>query len=311
MTTPPFQSIRGNQFPKDAQSVEMIDYSILLTRVFGRPVDASTAFMYLFRRYGYPVLGWDDYKDLCNYAFSTNDEEIVVRWCMHPGEYHHHLCAFIDKRNWSNCIEEHSQRWKDWHNRKAKWAREKYGWLFYEIDEVFSKKGNTLIKEFIGNKEQEKEIEDFINEHCEGRFDDKAWDKCCKWKYEGNRKYTDIYKNEIEDSPSIIDFHCKFDDQLSASEIQHQWILSMPEDSKIRRVYFAVMALFEDWKRPTYICDQYFNLIGRESDTNRFPECVCQDDEEEGMVVDECGYYEHAGYGLSEEAIEVMIKEEK
>lgn len=71
---------------------------------------------------------------------------------------------------------------------------------------------------------------------------------------------------------------------------------------------FAAMALFEDWKRPTYVRDQYFNLVGEESETNRFPGCVCPDDGDE-MSVDSCGYYEYAGYGLSEEAIEVMVND--
>lgn len=309
ITTPPFQSIRRNQFPGDVDSIEMIDYSILLARVFGRPVDASTAFMYLFRRYGYPILGWDDYKDLCNYAFSTKDEEIVVRWCIHPGEYHHHLCAFATHKLSWDCIKEDHKPWTDWHNRIAAWAKEKHGWLYFSLLDVYSPSKEIEGRmEFTGTKEQEKEIEAFVNEHCGGKFESEAWNKFEKWKEEGNQKYRDIYNKKVEPCPKHPDFHCKFNDQIHASEVQHQWILSMPEESKIRRVYFATMALFEDWKRPTYVRDQYFNLIGKESDTNRFPECTSPDNEE-GMEVDSCGYYEYAGYGLSKEAIEVMIKE--
>lgn len=303
-----FQSIGNNQFPENAQSVKMIDYSILLARVFGKPVDSSTAFMYLFRRYGYPVLGWDDYKDLCSYAFSTIDEEIVIRWRMHPGEYHHSLCAFVTDKLSRNCLEESCKPWTDWHSRIATWAKENHEWLYYSLFKVFvpseTMKGRM---EFIGSQEQEKEILDFVNEHCGGKFESEAWDKFKNWKDEGNQKYRDIYGKEVEPCPKHPDFHCKFDDQLSASEVQHQWILSMPEDSKIRRVYFAAMALFEDWKRPTNVHDQYFNLIGEDSETNQFPECVSTYDKNE-MTVACCDYYEYAGYGLSEEAIEVMVK---
>lgn len=306
----PFESIRVNQFQEDAQSVEMIDYSILLTRVFGHPVDASTAFMYLFRRYGYPVLGWDDCKDLCNYAFMTEDEEIVVRWRIHPGEYHHHLCAFASNKLRWECVKEDRKPCTDWHNRIAEWAKENYGWLYYSLFDVFvpSKEVNGRM-DFIGSEEQKKEILDFINKHYEGKFESEAWVGLDKWKDEGNERYREMYKKEIESCPKKPDFRCKFDEQLAASEVQHQWILSMPVDSQIRRVYFAVMALFEDWKRPTYVRDQYFNLVGKESKTNRFPECVCPDDGDE-MSVDSCGYYEYAGYGLSEEAIEVMVNDD-
>lgn len=306
----PFESIRGNQFPENSLSVEMIDYSILLAKVFGKPIDTSTAFMYLFRRYGYPVLGWDDYKGLCKYAFSTNDKDIVVRWCMNPGNYHHHLCAFTTKELGWKCITEERKPWTEWHDRISIWAKEKYGWLYFNLFEVFrpSKEVEERM-DFIGTEEQEKEILDFVNKHCEGKFESEAWNKFEKWKNDGNQKYCDIYNKEIEPCPKHPDFYCKFDNQLVASEIQHQWILSLPENSVIRRVYFAVMALFEDWKRPTNVRDQYFNLIGEESDSNQFPECVCPDDEEE-MTIDSCEYYEHAGYGLSQEIIKLMIKKE-
>ena len=47
-----FDIVRNNKARKNKMSVECIDYSILLTKVFGEPIDTSQAFMYLFRRYG-------------------------------------------------------------------------------------------------------------------------------------------------------------------------------------------------------------------------------------------------------------------
>lgn len=37
-------------------------------------------FAYLFRRFGYPISGWDDYKSLVSYYLTTPDPDIIL-WC--------------------------------------------------------------------------------------------------------------------------------------------------------------------------------------------------------------------------------------
>ncbi len=39
--------------------------------VFGKTLDGPSLFAYLFRRFGYPNVGWDDYKQLVEYALTT------------------------------------------------------------------------------------------------------------------------------------------------------------------------------------------------------------------------------------------------
>ena len=75
-----FSTIQGSKAWKDKTSVECIDYSVLLTKVFGEPIDGAKAFTYLFRRYGFPNRGSDSYKDLCAYSFHTDDKDIIVSW---------------------------------------------------------------------------------------------------------------------------------------------------------------------------------------------------------------------------------------
>lgn len=41
---------------------------------------AATSFLYLFRRFGYPIFGWDSHKEVANYHLSTPDEDIIL-WC--------------------------------------------------------------------------------------------------------------------------------------------------------------------------------------------------------------------------------------
>lgn len=37
-------------------------------------------FMYLFRRFGYPIYGWDDHKDIVSYYLTTPDPDVIL-WC--------------------------------------------------------------------------------------------------------------------------------------------------------------------------------------------------------------------------------------
>lgn len=48
---------------------------------FGEPPNfAATSFLYLFRRFGYPVQNWDGEKGLVDYFLSTPDPDIIL-WC--------------------------------------------------------------------------------------------------------------------------------------------------------------------------------------------------------------------------------------
>jgi hypothetical protein len=50
---------------------------------------------------------------------------------------------------------------------------------------------------------------------------------------------------------------------MEAGKEQHDWILSLPDGHFLRRVYFAAMGLFENWKRTTYIRDVFFDMTCR------------------------------------------------
>lgn len=42
------------------------------------PLYRGAMFAYLFRRFGYPIYGWDDYKSLVQYYLTTPDDEVVL-----------------------------------------------------------------------------------------------------------------------------------------------------------------------------------------------------------------------------------------
>lgn len=264
-----FDTIKNNKIWEDKSSIECIDYSILLTKVFGKPIDSSKAFMYLFRRYGFPNTGSDSYKDLCAYTFHTNDKEIIVRWRIGVGDYHYHLCAFAPRKTMFEIETELRKPYRDWHDRCREWAKSSKGFdIYYDLFDVFKEKENedgTSNFDFVGTPEQEAEISKYIAENHNGNYTDESWMALHSWKNSQNQQIIKEYE-VIEPMPKYYreDFSCRFDDQLIAGEKQHEWILSLPKDSLIPRIYFAAMKLFESWKRSTYIRDAYFNMAGDE-----------------------------------------------
>jgi hypothetical protein len=244
---------------KNKHSVEEIDYSILLTHVFGKPIATERAFMYFFRRYGLPNERHDDYNELCCYSFHTKDKDIIVRWRMGIGAYHHHLCAFVDQKDY---FEYRFRPIDDWNNQ-IQAAAERDGlvyfggsvpWSIYDEDE----NGKTI---WIGNDIQKAAESEICKDYSDN--DPDAWNKVFERMKKNDKEVIDKYKAVLP-YPKIEypheSFCCQFNNQIGAGKQQHEWILSLPESHLLRRVYFAVMELFEDWKRKTYIRDVYFDL---------------------------------------------------
>lgn len=81
------------RYPDIAQAKDMSGWSICGGDMVYDPHDAARAvfgepeydvrgeqFMYLFRRFGYPIHGWDDYKSLVSYYLTTPDAQVML-WC--------------------------------------------------------------------------------------------------------------------------------------------------------------------------------------------------------------------------------------
>lgn len=293
-----FEVITDNSIWKDKFSMEDIDYSILLAKVFGKPVETATAFMYLFRRYGYTNRGSDDYKELCSYAFHTNDKDVIVRWGMHyPSTYHFHLCAFVDKKKYFEWHREKQQPFQEWGDRMKTWAEKEHGALLFSMFELYKTNEDETKMEFIGTPEQEADILKIMSDNDIVNNDEEAFMKISNIKNDQYQKYFKEYE-AIEPLPKDnsrpgIDFSKKYSNSLEKAEKQHEWILTFNEDHLIRKTYFAAMALFEDWKKPTNVRDGYFNLIGDNDST--FPKTKDEDNED---TIDCVGYSNHAGYGI-------------
>jgi hypothetical protein len=259
-----FDLIKNKKAWKNKKSVEEIDYSILLTHVFGRPITTEQAFMYFFRRYGLPNELHDDYKELCVYSFRTRDKGIIVRWRMETGDYHHHLCAFAQHTDYY----EYSFRPIDEWNRLIQEAAEREGLVYFGGNAPWSiydeaEDGKTV---WIGNEIQKAAQREICKDYSDDDAD--AWNKVFERMKQNDRDIRDKYKAVLPfpkiESQYGKQFCCQFDNQIEAGKQQHEWIRSLSEDHFLRRVYFTVMELFEDWKRKTYIRDVYFDLTCEE-----------------------------------------------
>ena len=252
--------VKNGTMKKCTWGVGEINYTALLAYVFGKPVKAEQAFLYFFRRYGLPNARHDDYKDLCNYLFHTNDKDIIVGWRMNLGDYHYHLCAFVDKAEW------YEYGWKpiDEYHEQILAAAEKNGDVYFGggFPMLLWEEKENGETEFIGNEIQRAAI----NKICEDYSDDDkdAWDKVFDRMKQNDKeirkKYFDIKFPVIErfNRKNFSEIRYK---QVEAGEDQHEWIMSLPEKHFLRRVYFAVKSLFENWKKQTYIRDQYFDMM--------------------------------------------------
>jgi hypothetical protein len=256
-----FAPVEDKTVLEDKQSVREIDYSFLLTHVFGETVRAEQAFMYLFRRYGLPNGLPEDHKDLGPYIFHTADKDIIVAWYIILGDYHDHLYAFADAESWARYAVKPR---KDWH-KELRNAAEKDGGVYFGGCGVSSgiSRGEDGKLFFEGNDIQKKHANSFLANYSESDAE-KAWSdldkRIRKNDEEVEKKYRSLLPCPEIESKCGKSFSCQFDRQVEAGKEQDEWIRSLPEGHFLRRVYFAAAGLFESWKRPVRILCQDFNM---------------------------------------------------
>jgi hypothetical protein len=70
----------GLEMPCFADPMDVSTYStpLAIYLACGKEMDYGTLFSYLFRRFGYPNQGWDDYKQLAKYILTTPLSDMVL-----------------------------------------------------------------------------------------------------------------------------------------------------------------------------------------------------------------------------------------
>ncbi|MBN6742791.1 hypothetical protein JKG47_20285 [Acidithiobacillus sp. MC6.1] len=115
----------------------------------GAAIDYAHLFVYLFRRFGYPNRGWDDYKELTKYVLTTPKPDCFLEVVPTPGvcalpQVHFtvwaHLAVFMAEQEYRlRPAQERWQRMMDWQEAQglpewmpelAAFARQRYSSMF-------------------------------------------------------------------------------------------------------------------------------------------------------------------------------------
>ena len=205
---------------------------------------AGDAFIYLFRRFGYPRFGWDGLKDLVRYYVTTPMEGVLLT--IKPnvtggGTFGYMLREDID----TACEEEELKPYHDWNMRCEVWTLKEHG---IEIIKMFEQDDDKLCRMWNVWK-VDKEERDFTSEKdvYNAFFIDQEAIRV---------KYVDQYK-KIEPYPKLLP------------------IEERGEDSIIKQCHAALCAAIRDMLRPVYVRDVLIDIRGEV----RWDETLNQDED--------------------------------
>ena len=82
----------------------------IITSVCGDEIEYGKLFAYLFRRFGYPDRGWDDYKNLVSYRLTTPHPDMVLRITPYVGNTSVLTMDFMVESQFFFAIEDYARR---------------------------------------------------------------------------------------------------------------------------------------------------------------------------------------------------------
>ena len=210
----------------------LFDLSEDAEKLIGTP-NAGSAFIYLFRRFGYPCFGWDGRKQLVQYIITTPMDGVGLT--VEPdvtggGTFGYLLRADTDQA----CNDEYDKPWKDRYERFEAWAIETKG---IETMHIYLEPDQDKLKRVWQTWAADKDDGDFA--------DVKAARTAF---YEEQAKITtdllDVYYQEIEPHPEIIPLEDRIDESI------------------MKQVHTALCAAIMDLQRPVYVRDVMLNISG-------------------------------------------------
>lgn len=215
---------------------------------------------YGFRRFGYPVNGWDVYKQLCQWIVKTPMEGVFLT--VQPTDLS--PFGFLLKDPLSQELsDEQMLPFIEWGQQCRKWAKETHGVIlingsyyagqFYTEEELYLAYCNWLDRTYPGVQGETLELiaeelevtTDFIKQ----RFSDEKRDEC--------NRFVEEYK---QTHPSPKRSHqCHALDDNAPSEPFWE---NLPENSLERRMNEALFRTILDLKRPVPIRDWQIDIMG-------------------------------------------------
>ncbi|HEJ2342337.1 TPA: hypothetical protein ACWLUJ_006141 [Pseudomonas aeruginosa] len=122
----------------------------VITSVVGETMDYGSLFAYLFRRFGYPNAGWDDYKELTKYILSTPNPDMFLQVVPYTGNTTWITFRFFVTEELAQAVRAHDDHERtEWERRAFAW-RERQGlpewmpdWIKMVNEEVYPAWGIT------------------------------------------------------------------------------------------------------------------------------------------------------------------------
>jgi len=117
----------------------------------GDHIEYGSLFAYLFRRFGYPNSGWDDYKDLTQYHLSTPCKDMILQVVPFAGNTSIITFTFLVPMEALQKIDAYSQKkhtaWKErffcWHEKNITMPKWMDGYIKELMESSYGKGAKT------------------------------------------------------------------------------------------------------------------------------------------------------------------------
>lgn len=166
----------------------------LAKEVFGRPLDAGSVFLYLFRRFGYPIYGWDGYKEICNYTLTTPMRDVYLFVSIKTGVDWGYL---MPPKMEQICQQEDVAPFNAWWTRFDAWAKEQGHIVLHKYSEIDDADLSAVATPWLAARGL---TEADINDEIKKKFWDEQEAKLKGWREEyyaidpwPERKHDDVY----------------------------------------------------------------------------------------------------------------------
>lgn len=201
-------------------------------QIIGEP-NPSDVFAYMFRRFGYPRFGWDDYKTLVQYYITTEMDGVVLM--VRPafaggGTFGYLLRKDIDQA----CVEEDRKPYQEQYERFEAWAIETKGietmHEFYEPDlEKLNRVWQAWTKTHEPNDFKTQEDAEIV-----------------------------FFAEQANITNDLLEEYSKIEQQIKRISIEDQL-----DDSIMKQCHNALCAAIKDILQPVHVRDATINICGK------------------------------------------------
>jgi len=260
--TNPVQSRKKQRFcMKPAKFLPGIDYSglnmvaytgpefgnsvSLIPNMIGEKVEYGPLFAYLFRRFGYPNTGWDDYKELTRYYLSTPLDDMVLRVAPYIGDTSEITFSFLVPESANRTIDNYDQRDQQaYRQRMLDW-----------ID------ANATIPAWMG------ECIELVRKDFNGQA--ASWREAFKYlplfsydsKRSGRKKWSAWHDAILKQYAAV--------EAVPSMNYRSANYEEWPDDDPLKRYVQAAKVAFDDLKRSVRVRDGAINAFGLANNTSR------------------------------------------